>query len=101
MIIYRRGWIVKPRGVFFCARRESYQRRRCAPQQKKKGVGRMNPSRLRLRLACAVCAGAAVLFALLCFVLPQGRTLLICLCAVFVLLLSLNVHALHQRRMEN
>ena len=53
---------------------------------------------LILQLACGVCAAAAVLFALLCFVLPQGRTLLICLCAVFVLLLSLNVHALRRAR---
>ena len=55
---------------------------------------------LTLKLACALCAAAAVLFALLCFVLPQGRTLLISLCAVFVLLLSLNVHALRRARRE-
>ena len=51
---------------------------------------------LTLKLACALCAAAAVLFAVLCLVLPQGRTLLISLCAVFVLLLSLNVHALRR-----
>ncbi|MBR0108320.1 MAG: hypothetical protein IJM07_04260 [Pyramidobacter sp.] len=53
---------------------------------------------LTLKLACGVCAAAALLFALLCFVLPQGRTLLILLCAIFVLLLSLNVHALCRAR---
>ena len=58
----------------------------------------MKPSLLILKIAAAVCAGAAVLFTVLGFVLPQGRTLLISLCAVFVLLLSLNIHALRRAR---
>ncbi|MBQ4208815.1 MAG: hypothetical protein II621_10960 [Clostridia bacterium] len=53
---------------------------------------------LTLKLACAVCAAAFVLFALLAFVLPQAKVLLCVLCAVFFLALSLNVHALQKAK---
>ena len=60
----------------------------------------MHKNGLTLKLASAVCALAFVLFAALCFVVPQGRTLLIVLCAVFFLLLSVNVHALQRSRKQ-
>ena len=53
---------------------------------------------LTLKLACAVCAAAFVLFALLMLVLPQAKVLLAVLCAVFFLALSLNVHALQRAK---
>ena len=55
---------------------------------------KMKQSLLILKLASAVCAAAAVLFAVLGFVLPQGKPLLFCLCALFVLLLGMHVYAL-------
>ena len=58
----------------------------------------MQKNGLTLKLASAVCALACVLFAALCFVLPQGRTMLIALCAVFCLLLSVNVHLLQRKK---
>ena len=58
----------------------------------------MHKNGLTLKLASAVCALAFVLFAALCFVVPQGRTLLIVLCAVFFLLLSVNVHLLQRKK---
>lgn len=56
----------------------------------------MQKNGLTLKLASALCALAFALFAALCFVLPQGRTLLIVLCAVFFVLFSVNVHALRR-----
>ena len=56
----------------------------------------MQKNGLTLKLASAVCALAFVLFAALCFVLPQERVLLIALSAVFFLLLGANVHALRR-----
>ena len=53
---------------------------------------------LTLKLACAVCAAAFLLFAVLIFVLPQAKVLLAVLCAVFFLALSLNVHALQKAK---
>jgi hypothetical protein len=53
---------------------------------------------LTLKLVCAVCAAAFVLFALLMFALPQAKVLLAVLCAVFFLALSLNVHALQKAK---
>ena len=53
---------------------------------------------LTLKLACAVCAAAFALFAVLLFVLPQAKALLAALCAVFFLALSLNVHALQKAK---
>ena len=58
----------------------------------------MQKNGLTLKLASAMCALAFVLFAALCFVLPQGRTLLIVLCAVFFLLMSVNVHLLQRAK---
>lgn len=58
----------------------------------------MQKNGLTLKLASALCALACVLFAALCFVLPQGRTLLIVLCAVFFLLFSVNVHLLQHKK---
>ena len=58
----------------------------------------MKQSLLTLKLACIVCAVAFVLFAGLLFVLPQAKVLLAALCAVFFLLLSLNVHALQKAK---
>ena len=51
-----------------------------------------------MQAAGILCGAAFVLFAALTFLLPQGRTLLIVLAAVFFLLLSVNVHAM---RIEN
>ena len=53
---------------------------------------------LTLKLACAVCAAAFVLFAALLFALPQAKVLLAVLCAVFFLALSLNAHALQKAK---
>ena len=58
----------------------------------------MKRNSLTLKLASLVCALAFVLFAVLTVVLPQGRTLLIALCAAFFLALSLNVHALQRAK---
>ena len=53
---------------------------------------------LTLKLACAVCTAAFLLFAVLICVLPQAKVLLAVLCAVFFLALSLNVHALQKAK---
>ena len=66
----------------------------------REGVKEMQKNGLTLKLASALCALAVVLFAALCFVLPQERVLLIALCAVFFLLLSVNVHALQRSRKQ-
>ena len=63
---------------------------------KERNERKMDKNGLTLKLASLVCAAAFVLFAVFAFVLPQGRTLLVVLCAVFFLLLSLNVHALQR-----
>ncbi len=59
---------------------------------------KMKQSLLILKIAAAVCAIAVLLFAVLGFVLPQGKALLFCLCALFAVLFGMHVYALRSAK---